>query len=47
MSYRDLQTTVIDLEYEQDPNEFWKYLFIIIIIIILVSYVIYFICCNN
>ena len=47
MSYRDLQTTVIDLEYGQDPNEFWKYLFIIIIIIILVSYVIYFICCNN
>ena len=46
MSYRDLQTTVIDLEYGQDPNEFWKYLFIIIIII-LVSYVIYFICCNN
>ena len=46
MSYKDLQTTVIDLEYEQDPNEFWKYLFIIIIII-LVSYVIYFICCNN
>ena len=45
MSYRDLQTTVIDLEYEQDPNEFWKYLFIIIII--LVSCVIYFICCNN
>lgn len=44
MSYRDFQTTVIDLEYEQDPNEFWKYLFIIII---LVSYVIYFICCNN
>ena len=44
MSYRDLQTTVIDLEYEQDPNEFWEYLFIIII---LVSYVIYFICCNS
>ena len=43
MSYRDLQTTIIDLEYEQDPNEFWKYLFIII----LVSYVIYFICCNS
>jgi len=46
MSYRDLQTTVTDLEYEQDPNKFWKYLFIIIIII-LVSYVIYFICCNS
>lgn len=46
MSYKDFQTTVIDLKYEQDPNEFWKYLFIIIIII-LVSYVIYFICCNN
>ena len=46
MSYKDFQTTVIDLEYGQDPNEFWKYLFIIIIII-LVSYVIYFICCNN
>ena len=44
MSYRDLQTTVIDLEYEQDPNEFWEHLFIIII---LVSYVIYFICCNS
>ena len=39
MSYRDLQTTVIDLEYEQDPNEFWEYL---LIIIILVSCVIYF-----
>ena len=46
MSYRDLQTTVIDLEYEQDPNEFWEHLFIIIIII-LVSYVIYSICCNS
>jgi hypothetical protein len=45
MSYRDLQTTVIDLEYEQDPNEFWEYLFIIIII--LVSYVLYFLYCNN
>ena len=44
MSYRDLQTTVIDLEYEQDPNKFWKHLFIIII---LVSYIIYFICCNS
>ena len=44
MSYRDLQTTIIDLEYEQDPNKFWKHLFIIII---LVSYIIYFICCNN
>lgn len=44
MSYKDLQTTVIDLEYEQDPNEFWKHLFIIII---LVSCVIYFICCNS
>ena len=38
MSYRDFQTTVIDLEYEQDPNEFWEHLFIIII---LVSYIIY------
>ena len=44
MSYRDLQATVIDLEYEQDPNEFWEHLFIIII---LVSYVIYFLYCNN
>ena len=44
MSYRDFQTTVIDLEYEQDPNKFWEHLFIIII---LVSYVIYFICCNS
>lgn len=43
MSYRDFQTTVIDLEYEQDPNEFWEHLFIII----LVSYVIYSICCNS
>lgn len=44
MSYRDLETTAIDLEYEQDPNKFWEHLFIIII---LVSYVIYFICCNS
>ena len=44
MSYRDLQTTIIDLEYKQDPNEFWEHLFIIII---LVSYVIYFLYCNN
>ena len=44
MSYKDLQTTVIDLEYGQDPNEFWEHLFIIII---LVSYVIYSICCNS
>ena len=40
MSYRDLETTVIDLEYGQDPNEFWEHLFIIIII--LVSCVLYF-----
>ena len=39
MSYRDLETTVIDLEYGQDPNEFWEHLFIIII---LVSCVLYF-----
>ena len=45
MSHRDLQATVIDLEYEQDPNEFWEHLFIIIII--LVSYVLYFLYCNN
>ena len=44
MSYRDFQTTVIDLEYEQDPNKFWKYLFIIIAV---VGYIIYFICCNS
>ena len=44
MSYRDLEPTVIDLEYEQDPNEFWEHLFIIII---LVSYVLYFLYCNN
>ena len=44
MSYKDLQTTVIDLEYGQDPNEFWEHLFIIII---LVSYVLYFLYCNN
>ena len=45
MSYRDLETTVIDLEYGQDPNEFWEHLFIIILI--LVSYVLYFLYCNN
>ena len=44
MPYRDLQTTVIDLKYEQDPNEFWEHLFIIII---LVSYILYFLYCNN
>ena len=44
MSYRDLESTVIDLEYGQDPNEFWEHLFIIII---LVSYVLYFLYCNN
>ena len=44
MSYRDLQTTVIDLKYEQDLNEFWEHLFIIII---LVSYILYFLYCNN
>lgn len=44
MSYRDLQTTVIDLEYGQDPNEFWEHLFIIII---LVSYILYLLYCNN
>ena len=33
MPYRDFHTTVIDLEYEQDPNEFWEHLFIIIILI--------------
>ena len=44
MSYRDLEPTVIDLEYGQDPNEFWEHLFIIII---LVSYVLYFLYCNN
>lgn len=45
MSYKDLQTTVIDLEYGQDPNEFWEHLFIIIII--LVSYILYLLYCNN
>ena len=44
MSDRDLQTTVIDLEYGQDPNEFWEHLFIIII---LVSYILYLLYCNN
>ena len=44
MSYRDFQTTVIDLEYEQDPNEFWEQL---VITIILVSYILYFLYCNN
>ena len=45
MSYRDLQTTVIDLEYEQDPNEFWKHLFIIIILVI--YNILFFLYCNN
>ena len=44
MSYKDLQTTVIDLEYEQDPNKFWEHLFFIII---LVSCVLYFLYYNN
>ena len=44
MSFKDLQTTVIDLEYKQDPNKFWVHLFIIII---LVSYVLYSLYCNN
>lgn len=44
MSYRDLQTTIIDLEYEQDPNEFWEHLFFIIIV---VSCVLYFLYYNN
>ena len=44
MSYRDLQTTVIDLEYGQDPNEFWKYLFIILA---LIGYVLYSLYVNN
>ena len=44
MSYKDLQTTVIDLEYGQDPNEFWEHLFIIII---LVSYILYLLYYNN
>ena len=42
MSYKDLQTTVIDLEYEQDPNEFWKYLFIIIILVSCILYLLYY-----
>ena len=45
MSYRDLQTTVIDLEYGQDPNEFWKHLFIIIILVI--YNILFFLYCNN
>ena len=44
MSHRDLQTTVIDLEYEQDPNKFWVHLFIIIILVSYISYLLY---CNN
>ena len=44
MSYKDLQTTVIDLEYGQDPNGFWKQL---VITIILVSYMFYLLYCNN
>ena len=44
MSYRDLESTTIDLEYGQDPNEFWEHLFITII---LVSYILYLLYCNN
>ena len=44
MSYRDLEPTIIDLEYGQDPNEFWKYLSIILA---LIGYIIYFLCINN
>ena len=43
MSYREIEHTVIDLEYGQDPNKFWKHLFIII----LVSCVLYFLYYNN
>ena len=42
MSYRDLDTTVIDLEYEQDPNEFWEYLFIIITVVGCILYFLYY-----
>ena len=41
MSYKDLQTTAIDLEYGQDPNEFWKYLFIIIAMVGYIYYIFY------
>ena len=44
MTYRDLEPTIIDLEYGQDPNKFWKYLFIILA---LIGYIIYFLCINN
>ena len=44
MSYKDLQTTVIDLEYEQDPNEFWEHLFIIIILVSYIDNTILFLC---
>ena len=44
MPYRDLEVKVVDLEYGQDTNEFWKYLFIIVVII---GYIIYFLCINN
>ena len=44
ITIRDLEPTIIDLEYGQDPNEFWKYLFIILA---LVGYIIYFLCINN
>ena len=40
MSYRNLQTTVIDLEYGQDPNEFWKYLFIITAVVGYILYIV-------
>ena len=39
MSYKDLQTTVIYLEYGQNPNEFWKY--ILLIVSLLSAYFIY------
>ena len=44
MSHRDLEPTIIDLEYKQDPNEFWKYIFIILASI---GCVLYFLYVNN
>ena len=39
MSYRDLEPTIINLEYGQDPNKFWKY--ILLIVGLLSAYFIY------
>ena len=38
MSYRDLEPTVIDLEFGGDPNKFRAYIFLILFIISLLIY---------